>query len=144
MKYRSIRKCVFGKELLPSTLIAVFAATATALHAVSFAESNDDDMEIVTVVARNTKESLQDVPVAVTTISDDVMNAYRIDEATDLISMVPALNVSVGGSGAGAQITLRGVGSSFISNAFDSAVALNYDGISVSTQRFRQSAFFDV
>ena len=76
MKYRSLRKCVFGKELLPSTLIAVFAATATALPAVSFAESNDDDMEIVTVVARNTKESLQDVPVAVTTISDDVMNAY--------------------------------------------------------------------
>ena len=56
MKYRSLRKCVFGKELLPSTLIAVFAATATALPAVSFAESNDDDMEIVTVVARNTKE----------------------------------------------------------------------------------------
>jgi hypothetical protein len=52
MKYRSLRKCVFGKELLPSTLIAVFAATATALPAVSFAESNDDDMEIVTVVAR--------------------------------------------------------------------------------------------
>jgi len=144
MKYRSLRKSVFGKELLPSTLIAVFAATATALPAVSFAESNDDDMEIVTVVARNTKESLQDVPVAVTTISDDVMNAYRIDEATDLISMVPALNVSVGGSGAGAQITLRGVGSSFISNAFGSAVALNYDGISVSTQRLLQSAFFDV
>ena len=144
MKYRSLRKRVFGKKILPSTLIAAFAATATALPAVSFAESNDDDMEIVTVVARNTKESLQDVPVAVTTISDDVMNAYRIDEATDLISMVPALNVSVGGSGAGAQITLRGVGSSFISNAFDSAVALNYDGISVSTQRLLQSAFFDV
>ena len=33
---------------------------------------------------------------------------------------------------------------SFISNAFDSAVALNYDGISVSTQRLLQSAFFDV
>ena len=144
MKYRSLRKRVLGKQILPSTLVAVFAATATALPAVSFAESTDDDMEIVTVVARNTKESLQDVPVAVTTISDDVMNAYRIDEATDLISMVPALNVSVGGSGAGAQITLRGVGSSFISNAFDSAVALNYDGISVSTQRLLQSAFFDV
>ncbi|MFT6434637.1 MAG: iron complex outermembrane receptor protein [Candidatus Azotimanducaceae bacterium] len=101
-------------------------------------------MEVVTVVARNYKESLQDVPVAVTTIGEDAMNAFRIDEATDLVSRIPALNVSVGGSGSGAQITLRGVGSSFISNAFDSAVALNYDGISVSTQRLLQSAFFDV
>ncbi len=114
MKYRSLRNEVFGKAILPRLLIATFTTTAIALSTASFAEVADDDMEIVTVVARNSKESLQDVPVAVTTISDDVMNAYRIDEATDLISMVPALNVSVGGSGAGAQITLRGVGSSFI------------------------------
>jgi iron complex outermembrane recepter protein len=57
---------------------------------------------------------------------------------------VPTLNVQIGGSGASAQISLRGVGSSNISNAFDSAVALNYDGVLVSTQRLLQSAFFDV
>ncbi len=101
-------------------------------------------MEEIVVTARMVEESLQEVPVAVTTISRTEIDAFRIDEATDLVSRVPALNISVGGSGAGAQITLRGLGSSFISNAFDSAVALNYDGISVSTQRLVQSAFFDV
>jgi len=98
----------------------------------------------IVVTARNVEESLQEVPVAVTVLNRDTLDMFRIDEASDLISRVPALRVSVGGSGASAQINLRGVGSSSISNAFDSAVALNYDGISVSTQRLLQSAFFDV
>ena len=105
---------------------------------------SSDYTEEIVVVARNVEESLQEAPVAVTAIGEETLDIFRIDEATDLLSRIPALNVSVGGSGAGAQITLRGIGSSFISNAFDSAVALNYDGISVSTQRLLQSAFFDV
>lgn len=98
----------------------------------------------IVVSARNVDESLQEVPVAVTVLDRDTLDMFRINEAEDLISRIPALTVSIGGSGAGAQIDLRGVGSSSISNAFDSAIALNYDGISVSTQRLLQSAFFDV
>jgi iron complex outermembrane receptor protein len=147
MKHLRLREGLSDNRSIIRPLIFVFAtSTLLALPTLSLAETEDagDSMEVVTVIARNYKESLQDVPVAVTTIGEDAMNAFRIDEATDLVSRIPALNVSVGGSGSGAQITLRGVGSSFISNAFDSAVALNYDGISVSTQRLLQSAFFDV
>lgn len=138
----------FFKQVLSSTkstrhvLCAIGTATTLAFPTWSFAQSGA--IEEIVVTARMVEETLQEVPVAVTTIGEDALDAFRIDEATDLTSRVPALNVSVGGSGAGAQITLRGVGSSFISNAFDSAVALNYDGISVSTQRLLQSAFFDV
>ena len=119
--------------MLPMTTAVYAEETAT-----------NDIMEEILVVARNVEESLQEAPVAVTAIGGETLDIFRIDEATDLLSRIPAMNVSVGGSGAGAQITLRGVGSSFISNAFDSAVALNYDGVSVSTQRLLQSAFFDV
>ena len=108
------------------------------------ADARGGIVEEIVVTARNTEESLQEVPVAVTVIGRDTLDQFRIDEAADLLSRVPALTISVGGSGASAQINLRGVGSSSISNAFDSAVGLNYDGISVSTQRLLQSAFFDV
>lgn len=101
-------------------------------------------IEEIVVTARNIEESLQEVPVAVTAIGRETLDQFRIDEATDLMSRVPALDISIGGSGQSAQINLRGVGSSSISNAFDSAIALNYDGISVSTQRLLQAAFFDV
>jgi len=122
-------------------------ATALMTPGLSSAQTADTDdaaIEEIIVTARNIEESLQDTPVAVTAIDRDTLDVFRIDEAMDLQSRVPALTVSVGGSGQSAQINLRGVGSSSISNAFDSAIALNYDGISVSTQRLLQSAFFDI
>ncbi|QYU70782.1 TonB-dependent receptor plug domain-containing protein [Leptolyngbya sp. 15MV] len=99
---------------------------------------------IIVVTARKQEETLQEVPVAVSVISAATLESSRIDEAADIVGRVPSLNVQIGGSGASAQISLRGVGSSNISNAFDSAVALNYDGVAISTQRLLQSAFFDV
>ncbi len=125
-----------------------FAALASMVAPTSvLAQSSadvDEVMEEVVVTARNTEETLQEVPVAITAIGRDTLDIFRIDEAEDLLSRIPALSINIGGSGASAQINLRGVGSSSISNAFDSAIALNYDGISVSTQRLLQSAFFDV
>lgn len=99
---------------------------------------------VIVVTARSQQETLQEVPVAVSVISAATLQTARIDEAADIVGRVPTLNVQIGGSGASAQISLRGVGSSNISNAFDSAVALNFDGVLVSTQRLLQSAFFDV
>lgn len=136
----------FGHIKRKRLLVWLFAGcmaipASVGVHAETAA---NEEMEEILVVARNVEESLQETPVAVSAIGEDTLDIFRIDEATDLLSRIPALNVSIGGSGAGAQITLRGIGSSFISNAFDSAVALNYDGVSVSTQRLLQSAFFDV
>jgi iron complex outermembrane receptor protein len=146
LKYLNPTTLPSRKRSARRALTVISTLAAFTIPTLSFAEIGDVDanMEVVTVIARNTEESLQDVPVAVTTISGEAMDTFRIDEASDLVSRIPALNVSIGGSGSGAQITLRGVGSSSISNAFDSAVALNFDGISVSTQRLLQSAFFDV
>ena len=125
-----------------SLLMAPTASLAQTSSAVD--RESGGYIEEIVVTARNTEESLQDVPVAVTAVGKEALDIFRIDEPIDLISRIPALSVSVGGSGASAQINLRGVGSSSISNAFDSAVALNFDGISVSTQRLLQSAFFDL
>ncbi len=136
------------RKPLSAAGIGVLAAVAVALPTVSFAQSGDDPrnegIEEIIVVARNQKETLQEAPLAVSALTEETLDVFRIDEATDLVSRIPTLNISIGGSGAGAGVNLRGIGSSFISNAFDSAVALNYDGISVSTQRLLQSAFFDV
>ena len=126
--------------------VSILAISSLTISPITLAQDANDQVVIeeILVIARNIEESLQEAPVAVTAIGEETLDIFRIDEATDLLSRIPALNVSVGGSGAGAQITLRGIGSSFISNAFDSAVALNFDDISVSTQRLLQTAFFDV
>ncbi|MEP3050845.1 MAG: TonB-dependent receptor [Erythrobacter sp.] len=144
----SVRAKYSARGFLMATVavaaVAGFSAPALAQTGpIQETETTSTNNEII-VIARTGEESLQDAPVVITAIGNDTLDAFRIDEATDVISRVPSLNVQIGGSGASAQISLRGVGSSNISNAFDSAVALNVDGISVSTQRLLQSAFFDL
>jgi iron complex outermembrane receptor protein len=122
-----------------------FAAMPSVAHAqdADRAESASDE-KVIIVQARRQNESLQEVPVTVTAIGGETLSRYNVDNVADITSRVPTLNVQVGGSGSGGQLSLRGVGSSNISAAFDSAVALEYDGVVVSTMRLVQAGFFDV
>lgn len=128
--------------LLGSVATLAFAGLATP----ALAQDADawDDSNVITVIARKQTESLQEVPVTVTAIGADTLEKFQVNEIADVVSRVPALNVQVGGSGSGGQISLRGVGSSNISASFDSAVAFDFDGVQVSTMRIVQAGFFDV
>ncbi len=96
------------------------------------------------MTARKQVESLQDVPVTVTAVSAEVMQRFQYDKPEDLTAMVPTLRVQVGGPGSGGQVSLRGIGSSNLSAAFDSAVALNFDDVVVSSMRVLQFGFEDM
>lgn len=102
-----------------------------------------EDTNIIIVSARKQDETLQEVPVTITSVGADTLERYGVDEVSDVTSRVPTLNIQVGGSGSGGQISLRGVGSSNISASFDSAVAFDYDGVQISTMRLVQAAFLD-
>ena len=125
-----------GLAAMPSAAFAQDAGTDTAAPA--------EDDNVIIVQARRQNETLQEVPVTVTAIGGDTLQKFNIDQVADVTSRVPTLNVQVGGSGSGGQLSLRGVGSSNISAAFDSAVAFDYDGVVVSTMRLVQAGFFDV
>lgn len=135
--YKTTRSVLFGSAACLA--LSGFAAPAIAQEATEGA-----DTVIIIVTARAQAESLQEVPVNITSLASDTLDTYQVNEIADVVSRVPALNVQVGGSGAGAQISLRGLGSSNISSAFDSAVGLDFDGVLVSTQRLLQTGFFDV
>lgn len=108
------------------------------------AEADDEFGEnVILVQARKQTETLQEVPVTITSVGAETLEKYGVDQVADVVSRVPTLNVQVGGSGSGGQLSLRGVGSSNISAAFDSAVAFDFDGIQVSTMRMVQAGFFD-
>jgi iron complex outermembrane receptor protein len=132
---------LIAAALASPVLIAgpAYAQTADAPRA-----TNAAGAEEIIVTARRQSESLQDVPVVVSAIGRDTLETYQVNEIADVVSRIPALNVQVGGSGAGGQISLRGIGTTNISAAFDSAVAFNFDDVQVSTMRIVQAAFFDV
>ncbi len=138
------------RALLAGTaLVALAAMPGTALAqgqdstTAAFEEEGELDDRVIIVQARRQNESLQEVPVTVTAIGGETLERYGVDQVADVVGRVPTLNVQVGGSGSGGQLSLRGVGSSNISAAFDSAVAFDFDGVQVSTMRLVQAGFFD-
>jgi iron complex outermembrane receptor protein len=125
-------------------LVAMPGAAFAQDAEVAAQAASDAGERVIIVQARRQNESLQEVPVTVTAIGGETLQRYNIDQVADITSRVPTLNVQVGGSGSGGQLSLRGVGSSNISAAFDSAVAFEFDGVVVSTMRLVQAGFFDV
>ena len=83
----------------------------------------DRVVEEVVVTARKKDETLQDVPVTITSVGGEQLDNFQIDQPAEIAARVPNFNVQVGGSGSGGTMNLRGVGSSAISAAFDSAIA---------------------
>ncbi len=106
--------------------------------------ARDADERVIIVQARRQNETLQEVPVTITSVSGETLDKYVINQVSSVASRVPTLQVQVGGSGSGGQLSLRGVGSSNISAAFDSAVAFDFDGVQLSTMRLVQAGFFDI
>ena len=108
-------------------------------------ETNDTSgIEEIIVTARQQAESLQDVPVTVSVMSELDLDRYNISNLVDAAKMVPNFRINAGGSGNGSNIYLRGIGSSSISAAFDQSVAINIDGVVVNRGRFIHNAYLDM
>jgi iron complex outermembrane recepter protein len=107
-------------------------------------EARSAELEEIIVSARKVQESMQDVPVTVSALNADTLEKYSIDDTSELADRIPNLTISKGGSGSGGQIRIRGVGSSSISAAFDSAVAFNVDGLQVNASRYLFQGMFDL
>lgn len=138
-----------GANALRRTLLCGAALTGcAALPSTAFAQDSADeavdDVPEIIVQARRQDETLQEVPVTVTVVSGEDLAKFNIINPAGLASQVPTLNIQVGGSGSGGQLSLRGVGSSNISASFDSAVALEIDGVIVSSMRLVQAGFVDM
>jgi len=66
-------------------------------------------MDQIVVVARRTTELLQDVPIAVTAVSGETLQESQVTQSTDLIRLVPTLNVQQSSTGPGQSYSLRGI-----------------------------------
>lgn len=126
--------------------IGLAAALAAALPGVALAQSapaeeaaDDASSGDIIVTARRKEERLQDVPVAVTALTGENLENYKVTTVGDIASFVPSMVVGRQVTGGSASIFLRGVGSSSFSAGFDQSVSFNIDGLAMS--RGREIAF---
>lgn len=90
-------------------------------------------LEEVTVTARRTSESLQDVPLSVTAIGELQIENRSITDVTDVGKISPNLSISVGrGSSAQTVVYMRGVGQNDDFISADSGVGIYLDDVFIS------------
>lgn len=121
--------------------LLLFAATAFLAIDMSAATAQ---IETVVVTARKREENVQNIPVAVTTLSGDKLDKYNMTSLENVAAQTPQLIVQRGGSGSGADISLRGIGSSFENIGIEQSVAVNVDGVYFGQGRVINDGFFDM
>lgn len=114
MKQSDVNHRSTVKTMRPSLLTAPILAPVMALgslpvHAQTEGGPRATVLEEVVVTARRRQESLQDVPIAITAMSDEFMRTNNIENFTQIRHHAPALAISNAGTGVNTPvISLRG------------------------------------
>jgi iron complex outermembrane receptor protein len=86
-----------------------FADAATTTAASDAADTGSTSLDEVVIVARRIEERLQDVPISVTAISGETLRESSITTGSDLIKLVPSLNVQQQATTPDPNYSLRGI-----------------------------------
>jgi len=105
---------------------------------------NSNVLEEIIVTARKREESILKVPVVVTALTDQQIKDYAIDDLYKVADMVPGLLINNNVLGIGAQVSLRGVGTSVFDPTIDQSISLIVDGMQMTQGTAYQAAFFDI
>lgn len=116
-----------------SSVIAMAAAMcAGSFTTGAFAQSgaSDSSRDVITVTAQRRAENLQDVPVAVTALDTEDLEARQIRDINDLQAHIPNSVISTGtGTANSARIYFRGIGEDESRGPIDPAVGIYVDGV---------------
>src|SRR5690606_19716413 len=132
-------------ELARMTMRAGAVTLPLALAALPVqAQSPQGGLEEVVVTARKRAESLQEVPIAVSALTSDTLQKYDITSIEKLTSMTPQFTVGRASNGSGAQLTMRGIGSSSTSISIEQSVAVIVDDVYYGQGRVINEGMFDM
>ena len=124
----------FKKSILTS---AIFLAGTVGSH-FTLAQSSTTSLmlEEVLVTAQKREESLQDVPISITALSESDLERRGVQNVGDLINAIPNMGgYEAPGSRGNVSFSLRGIGSGSPSNlSVDPANAMYLDGVYIGKQ----------
>ncbi|MEX1147682.1 MAG: TonB-dependent receptor [Sphingomonadales bacterium] len=99
-------------------------------------------LDEIVVTAQRRAESLEDVPISITTITSDALSGSGVTRVSELPQMVPGLRLDQ--SGTFAQPTIRGVGSSVAGPGLSTNVGTYVDGFYVPNSLTSDLQFLSV
>ncbi len=100
-------------------------------------------LEEIVVTARRREESLQDAPISITAIEAGRLADFNILNLNELATRIP--NVTVNDPGQNEPtLTIRGIGSSFLSDGIEQSVSMFIDGIYAGRNDQFRLPYFDL
>ena len=118
-----------------------FKLTVLAIAMLPLSAWSAGALEEVVVTATKRAVGMQDVPIALSVMSGDRMEAYGVESLTDIAQFMP--NVHINEAAAGDQIFIRGIGSG-VNYGFEQSVGTFVDGIYFGRGQASRTAFLDV
>ncbi|AUW57147.1 hypothetical protein C1T17_02655 [Sphingobium sp. SCG-1] len=120
----------FMKFALCSTALCGVSAPAFAQGAGAGDNPSQGGLADIVVTARKISESLQDVPIAITAVSDETMRNLQIANYSDLSRITPSLFITRYNSNpASPLITIRGVAQQDVILNIDTPIGVYVDGV---------------
>jgi|GEM_PF-1293341 len=104
--------------------VSIFMASAGLMQPVT-----SQTLEEVTVTAQKREQSMQDVPVQVSTVSGDALEKLSIIDASDIALLAPTLNFDSADEARLFNFSIRGVGTRSFSIGVEPSVSTVVDGV---------------
>jgi len=125
-----------------SSMVVASLMHMPAAQAQNAADADDlFTVEEIIITARKRSESVQDVPIAVTALSQSLVKDGNFDEITEFLELVPNVKFKPDDF-LSADISIRG--SSRNTNAEDPGVGINRDGVYIGGLLTSFSNFYDI
>lgn len=106
------------------------------------AQSENGGLQEIIVTAQKREQSLQDVPIAVTALGGDALQANRVTNVADLSGLAPGLTTAATAGGSKIpQFSMRGATGNGSVPGSDRAVGIYIDGVYIAASR---GAIFDI
>ncbi|MAZ92284.1 MAG: TonB-dependent receptor, partial [Maricaulis sp.] len=105
---------------------AASAAALTAGHAA--AQNEGRTVDVITVTAQKREEGIQDVPVAVTAYSEELLSNAGVRDLKDLAVIAPGLNVTSTSNEFQTTARIRGIGTVGDNPGLESSVGVVING----------------
>jgi len=137
------------KRLQVSITGLLSTLAAAGFSAPAFAQSGNEAtgpaLEEIVVTAQRRAETLLEVPIAITAISEEDLQAGQVSAVVDVIGRVPNVHVSNNiGQGSAVTTFIRGVGDTESIVTIDNPVGFYVDDVYIGRTGANNAALFDV
>ncbi len=130
-------KLTFAARLLQGAAVSAIAAGG------AFAQSIEEEGDVLIVTAQRQEQSAQDVPIAVSAFGGEDLAARQLESFQDIQFNVPNFNFSKS-QFTTSSIVIRGIGALAVGSSTEPAVSVHLNDFYVRAPRLFETEFYDI